>query len=409
MHVVIVGGGACGCFCAVNMKRRLPDAKVTVLERSTRPMAKLAVTGGGRCNLTNSFRDVKSIKQVYPRGEKLMKRALKVFSHEDTMRWFEAEGVRLVTQEDQCVFPQSQDAMEIVNTLLRLMRQHGVTLCTSTGVQSISHLPSSQYCLTTSSGEEIIADKVVVTIGGKAHLDGYMLISPLSIPFAAPVPSLFSFNIDDDKLHALMGTVVNPVTARLISTNYSALGPLLITHWGMSGPAILRLSSYGAIFLAESFHHAEVGINWFGNATFAEVLDILKTTQTSNLRKQIANAKPLDTIHQTPITQSFWTYIIERTGLPPQKPWAEVGPKQLNHLASLLTNDIYSITGKGQYKDEFVTCGGVDLSQVDINTLECKHHQGLFFGGEFLDVDAVTGGFNLQAAWTMGYIIANSI
>ena len=409
MHVAIVGGGACGCFCAVNLKRRLPDAKVTVLEKSTRPMAKLAVTGGGRCNLTNSFRDVKSVKQVYPRGEKLMKRGLKVFSHEDTMHWFESEGVRLVVQEDQCVFPQSQDAMEIVNTLLRLMRQHGVDLRTSAGVESISHNDSGGYSLITSSGEEILADKVIVTVGGKAHLDGYLFISPLKVPFALPVPSLFTFNVDDRKLHSLMGTVVNPVTARLISTNHSAQGPLLITHWGLSGPAILRLSSYGANFLAEKSHRAEVGINWFGNATFAEVLDILKATQSDNLRKQIANAKPLDTIHQTPITQAFWTYIIEKVGLPPQKPWAEVGPKQLNHLASVLTNDIYAVTGKGQYKDEFVTCGGIDLSFLDINTLECKLHPGLFFGGEIVNVDAVTGGFNLQAAWTMGYIIAKSI
>ncbi len=409
MHVVIVGGGACGCFCAVNIKRRLPDAQVTVLEKSTRPMAKLAVTGGGRCNLTNSFRDVRSVKQVYPRGEKLMKRGLKVFSHEDTMRWFEAEGVRLVVQDDQCVFPQSQDAMEIVNTLLRLMRTLGVDLITSTAVESISHHDDGEYCLLTSSGKEIIADKVIVTVGGKAHLDGYKFLSPLQIPFEHPVPSLFTFNVDDAKLHSLMGTVVNPVTTRLISTNYTAEGPLLITHWGLSGPAILRLSSYGAVFLAERFHRAEVGINWFGKATFAEVLEILKTTQTDNLRKQIANAKPLDTIHQTPITQAFWTYIIEKVGLPPQKPWAEVGPKQLNHLATVLTNDIYAVTGKGQYKEEFVTCGGVSLSYVDINTLECKHHSGLFFGGEFLNVDAVTGGFNLQAAWTMGYIIANNI
>ncbi len=409
MHVVIVGGGACGCFCAVNLKRRLPDADITVVEKSTRPMAKLAVTGGGRCNLTNSFRDVKSVGQVYPRGEKLMKRGLKVFSQEDTVRWFEAEGVRLTVQDDQCVFPVSQDAMEIVNTLSHLMRRLGVVLRTSTGVELIEHTDTGQFRLKVSSGEEIIADRVIVTAGGKPKSAGYGFLSPLGIEVVQPVPSLFTFNVDDERLHSLSGTVVNPVTTRLIPTKYSAFGPILITHWGLSGPAILKLSSHGANALADTDYNAEVGINWFGTASFADVLDILKTTQTENLHKQIANAKPLDSLHLTPITQNFWTYMVERAGLPPQKPWAEVGSKQLNRLASVLTNDIYRITGKGQFKDEFVTCGGISLSELDTNTLECKKHPGLFFGGEIVNVDAVTGGFNLQAAWTMGHIIANNV
>lgn len=409
MHVVIVGGGACGCFCAVNLKRRLPDADITVVEKSTRPMAKLAVTGGGRCNLTNSFRDVKSVGQVYPRGEKLMKRGLKVFSQEDTVRWFEAEGVRLTVQDDQCVFPVSQDAMEIVNTLSHLMRRLGVVLRTSTGVELIEHTDTGQFRLKVSSGEEIIADRVIVTAGGKPKSAGYGFLSPLGIEVVQPVPSLFTFNVDDERLHSLSGTVLNPVTTRLIPTKYSAFGPILITHWGLSGPAILKLSSHGANALADTDYNAEVGINWFGTASFADVLDILKTTQTENLHKQIANAKPLDSLHLTPITQNFWTYMVERAGLPPQKPWAEVGSKQLNRLASVLTNDIYRITGKGQFKDEFVTCGGISLSELDTNTLECKKHPGLFFGGEIVNVDAVTGGFNLQAAWTMGHIIANNV
>lgn len=409
MHVVIVGGGACGCFCAVNLKRRLPDADITVVEKSTRPMAKLAVTGGGRCNLTNSFRDVKSVGQVYPRGEKLMKRGLKVFSQEDTMRWFEAEGVRLTVQDDQCVFPVSQDAMEIVNTLLHLMRRLGVVLRTSTGVERIEHTDMGQFRLTVSSGEEITADRVVITVGGKPKYTGYDFLSPLGIGFVPPVPSLFTFNVDDERLHSLSGTVVNPATARLVSTKCSAFGPVLITHWGLSGPAVLKLSSHAANILADKDYHAEVGINWFGTASFADMLDILKKTQRENPHKQIANAKPLDNPHLTPITQNFWTYMVERAGLPPQKPWAEVGPRQLNRLASVLTDDIYRITGKGQFKDEFVTCGGISLSELDINTLECKKHPGLFFGGEIVNVDAVTGGFNLQAAWTMGHIIANNV
>jgi predicted Rossmann fold flavoprotein len=416
MYVVIVGAGASGCFCAVNLKRRLPDADVTIIEKGSKPMAKLAVTGGGRCNLTNSFEEIKSIKKVYPRGDKLMKRALKAFSNNDTMAWFETEGVKLITQSDQCVFPKSQDAMEIVNTLQRLMSRLGVKILTRTSVESIEQNDDFSFTVTTSSQQKITAQKVVVTAGGKPKEQGFSFLKPLSIDIIPPVPSLFTLNVNDESLQNLMGTVVNGVTVRLIGTNYSTQGALLITHWGLSGPAVLKLSSLAARHLAECNYSAEVGINWLETLKESEALQLLSAVREQNPQKQIGSFAPsfdlpqnTDTHRQSPVTHQLWLYIIYKVGLSPQKRWQEMGAKQMNRLASVLTNDIHQVSGKGKFKEEFVTCGGVALSEIDFNTMESKKHKGLFFAGEILDIDAVTGGFNLQAAWTTSYIAAQNI
>lgn len=405
MRVVIIGAGAAGCFCAVNLKRRCPDAEVIVLESKTKALAKVAITGGGRCNLTNSFLNIRSPKQAYPRGEKFMKRGLKVFSNEDTMEWFEREGVRLLTQEDECVFPVSQDAMEIVNTLLRLMQRLGVRLILNTKVTGVTVNGDDDFTIATDSPSgpsSFAATHVVVTTGGTKQPLPFA-INGAELETLPPVPSLFTFNIADTDLHALMGTVVEPVTARLSGTKLQAEGALLITHWGLSGPAILKLSSYAARHLAEHDYKAELSVNWFGEQKESEVFSILTEIQNGNPQKQLSSEYP------RVFNQRHWLYIINKVGLTAQKRWQEVGPKQMNRLASLLTNDLYAITGKGQFKDEFVTCGGVAFSNLNLNTLECKNYPGLFFAGEVTDIDAITGGFNLQAAWTMGYIVSQNI
>jgi len=402
MRIVIIGAGAAGCFCAIEVKRRHPEVEVVILEKGPKPLAKVAITGGGRCNLTNSFLEVKSTKQVYPRGEKLMKRTLKRFSHEDTMRWFENEGVRLVTQEDQCVFPKSQDAMEIVLTLTHLAKRLGVEIITNSKVESVIKADNGSFVVNTDT-DSFKATHVVVTSGGSPKVSGIDFLNSLELDIVEPVPSLFTFNVEDNDLHSLMGTVVDPVSSRLSGTKFSSEGPLLITHWGLSGPAILKLSSHAARHLAENNYNADVSINWFHDVNEQEVLSILNNLAKENPQKQLSNSYPEQFI------QRHWLYIINKVGLSPMKKWQEVGQKQMVRLASMLTNDIYKITGKGQFKDEFVTCGGVALSNIDINTLQCKKHPGLYFAGEVLDVDAVTGGFNLQAAWSMGYIVAQSI
>ena len=397
-RIAIIGAGAAGCFCAVNIKKRMPEAEVTVYESGRKPLTKVAITGGGRCNLTNSFEHVRSVKEAYPRGEKLMKRALKVFSNNDVMEWFEREGVALTVQADGCVFPLSQDAMEIVCTLTRLMNSYGVRLLCDRRISQITPLSDGGYDIDGAQYE-----KVVVTTGGAPTLSRLSFLDAFQLEKMESVPSLFTFNIDNKALHSLMGTVVENVTARLTGTKLSASGPLLITHWGLSGPAILKLSSYGARVLKEREYRMEVAINWFGKERETEVAERLHILVSENSKKQLSSVYPEE------LVQWLWIFLLERAGLSPQKRWQELGAKQLNRLAALLTNDTYAISGKGAYKEEFVTCGGIALSNINPSTMECKAYPGLFFAGEVLDVDAITGGYNLQAAWTMGYISACSV
>ena len=402
MKTAIIGAGAAGCFCANVLKRLRPESQIDVYESGQKPLQKVAITGGGRCNLTNSFAEVRSMNQVYPRGYNLMKRLFKRFDHRATMQWFEDEGVRLVTQDDQCVFPQSQDAMQIVTTLLRGMQ--GIRIYTNQRVREISPCNEHSYRISTDSRSEVY-DNVVVTTGGSPKASGLDFLSELALEMVPPVPSLFTFNIgeegDKDPITALMGVVVKQAEVRLPGTNYKADGPLLITHWGMSGPAILRLSSYAARWLADKGYQATLSVNWMGNMNEEEVRTLLQQRMNEQPKKQIG------TVHL--LTQRLWNHLLNKIELSPERRCAEVGSKQLNKLVATLCNDTYRITGQSRYKEEFVTCGGVSLTNIDPNTLECKQHRGVYFAGEVLDVDAVTGGFNLQAAWTMGYIAAQGI
>ncbi|MCQ2234532.1 MAG: NAD(P)/FAD-dependent oxidoreductase [Paludibacteraceae bacterium] len=405
-RIAIVGAGAAGCFCALNLKRLHPECHVSVYESGTKALAKVAITGGGRCNLTNSWENVKSLGQVYPRGEKLLKKLFKQFSPEDTRKWWEKEGVRLVSQPDGCIFPQSQDAMQIVNTLLTGMRLANVELHLSHRVKSISH-PSadSSYTLTFSdeSKKSIEADVVIVTTGGSPKIAGFTPYTDLGIEVTPPVPSLFTFCIDTPGLKDLQGIVVEHTTTILTGTKYKAEGPLLITHWGMSGPAILKLSSQGARWLAEHDYKGEVMVNWLPDLSQDEVRAKLEQHKATDNGKMVANTPP------DGLTKRHWAYMLSRIGIAENKRWSDVGKKELNKMTEMLSADCHTITGKGQYKEEFVTCGGISLGELDSNTLECKKHPNLYFAGEITDVDGVTGGFNLQAAWTMGMVIARAV
>ena len=402
MNVAIIGAGAAGCFAAIQIKRNNPKANVTVYEAGIKPLVKVAVTGGGRCNLTNSFDGIRSLDEAYPRGARLLKRLFRTFDYNDVYQWFESEGVSLTTQEDECVFPVSQDAMEIVNTLVRLMRSLGVKLITRHRVAAINHeAEDGEYLLTFSHGDVAKADAVVVTAGGSPQVRGLEMYEKLGLEIVSPVPSLFSLNLEKNHpMTAWMGTVVNDVQTRLVGTKLSAFGPLLITHWGVSGPAILKLSSYAARILAENDYKAQVAINWFGQANEAEVTSIITEIAEQNQKKLVSTVWP------ERFNNRMWCYLIDACGLRQDMRWGELGKKGLNKLVALLTNHTLNIVGKNKYKEEFVTCGGVALLNVNPSTLESKKHPHLYFAGEILDVDAITGGFNLQAAWTMGYVVA---
>ena len=386
MKIAVIGGGAAGCFCAIGLKRRLPDADVTIYEAGPKLLAKVAVTGGGRCNLTNSFRGVERLGEVYPRGEQLMRRALRVFSHEDTIRWFEAEGVRLVVQEDQCVFPASQDAMQIVRTLERCLRDAGVRVCCNTRVERV---------------DDLQADKIVVTVGGMSREKLAQLL-PEGIELTDTVPSLFTLKIPDAGLRALMGTVVEQAALSLAGTRFRAAGTLLLTDWGVSGPATLRLSSYAARHLAENGYAGTLLINWL-DAAEADAREWIAATASANAKKQAASTPP------DGITARLWRHLLGRAGLREDLRWAELGGKGAARLAATLTADAYPVAGRARFKEEFVTCGGVALSGININTLESKVRPGLYFAGEALDVDAVTGGFNLQAAWSTAATVVQAL
>lgn len=384
VRIAVIGAGAAGCFCAIELARRIPDAAVTVYEAGKRPLAKVAVTGGGRCNFTNSFRDVARLEEAYPRGSQLMKRALHNFSQDDVVAWFEAEGVPSVVQEDQCVFPVSQDAMQIVRTLEGLMRRHGVSLVTGNRIEDI---------------REVEADFKVVTTGGGA----LKLLEPLAeLEIVRPVPSLFTFRLADAGIRSLMGTVVENVTLGLAGTAFRSSGTILMTDWGVSGPAVLKLSSYAARHLAENGYKGNLIVNWLGSRE-DEIRGMLASVASRNPRKQVSNTAPEG------ITSRLWKYLVSRAGIPADRVWAETGGKMLSRLSSVLAADSYEITDRCHFKEEFVTAGGVSLSSVNINTLEAKAYPGLYFAGEVLDVDAVTGGFNLQAAWSMAWTVASSI
>lgn len=408
MKIAIIGAGAAGCFAAIEMKRRCPKADITIYEAGRKPLAKVAVTGGGRCNLTNTFAGVRSMGAAYPRGERLMKRLLKEFSQEDTWRWFESEGVRLVAQDDGCVFPASQDAMEIVNTLLRLLRSHGVRVLTGHRAALIERADGgADGHLRISFADKSLhpqeADAVLLANGGSPKAQGLAMLAPLDVETASPVPSLFSLCLPGDSVTELTGTVVKHAAASLSGTKMRAEGPLLITHWGMSGPAILKLSAYAARQLHDCGYRARLAINWLGDRNAQDVAEMVGALAARNPKKQLASAYPEQ------LNARLWQHLLAKCGLKADSRWGELGRKGINKLVATLVDDQYSVNGKCRFKEEFVTCGGVALAAVNPSTLESRACPGLYFAGETLDIDGITGGFNLQAAWTTGFVAAKAI
>ena len=400
--VVVIGGGAAGCFAAIEIRRRHPDYEVTLLEAGPKLLAKVAITGGGRCNLTNTFASVTSLERIYPRGHQLMKRALRAFSQEDTMRWFEAEGVALVAQPDGCVFPRSQDAMQIVRTLERLLRDSGVRVVLNARVVALKAMPQRMEAGFSVATENATydADAVLVTTGGSPKAAGLGFLAPLELEMLSPVPSLFTLRVADAGLKALQGTLAE-VQLSLAGTHFHADGTLLLTDWGISGPATLRLSSYAARYLAGQAYKGRLLINWLPGERDIPLL--LKDLLSQNPKRLLSS------VHPEGLTARLWAHLLAKAGLREDLRCAELGSKGAARLAALLRSDEYALDGRVHFREEFVTCGGVSLSEISLSTMEARRYPGLFFAGEVLDVDAITGGFNLQAAWSMASVAARSI
>ena len=394
MKTAIVGGGAAGFFLAINLKELCPEMEVTIFEKSKKVLAKVKVSGGGRCNCTNAFASVRDLSQVYPRGHRLMKRLFKRFDYRDAYAWFERHGVRLVTQDDECIFPASQDSHTIINLFLFEARRLGIEIRTAHKIESLEALSDYDFIAITTGGMSM-ANSSLITLDSSLFTLHSSLITP--------VPSLFTFSIEDEGLRALMGTVVEDATVSIPGTKFRSNGPLLITHWGMSGPAILKLSSYAARELHEHQYQMPLAVNWTSRKD-PEILEELHRIMNVHPQKQLSSIRPFD------LPSRLWGYLLEKAlGERAQNRWQNLNKKEVNRLVNILCNDPYQIAGRAAFKDEFVTCGGVSLTAVDPNTLESKDIPHLYFAGEVLDIDGITGGFNFQAAWTTAYTVAQAI
>lgn len=397
MNVAIVGAGAAGFFSAITAKQNFPDADVVVFEKSKKYLSKVKVSGGGRCNVTNGCTTIKQLCDGYPRGAKQLKKAFKIFNNKHTIEWFEKRGIALKTENDNRVFPISNSSQSIIDCLLHELKRLGVNLELEKNVTAII-AQKKKLILQFSNNEQITFDKVVIASGGSPKKDGLNWLKELGHEIIDPAPSLFTFNMPDESITKLMGVQVSNAIVSVEGSKLKSNGPLLITHWGMSGPAILKLSSFGARILKEKEYQFNIHVNWANELNQDEVQTNLEKIIESNPKKQLSNIKPYD------LPERLWLYILERSNLALDKPWEDLGKKSLNKLITVLTNDIYTVNGKTTFKEEFVTCGGISLESIDFNTMQSKVCKNLYFAGEILDIDGVTGGYNFQAAWTTAYI-----
>lgn len=386
MRTAIIGGGAAGFFLAINLKEMMPAMDVVIMESAQKVLRKVAVSGGGRCNVTNTFEGIRDLKEVYPRGHRLMGRLFRTFSPQDAWQWLEHRGIHLTAQPDHCVFPKSQDAHTIISLFLSEVHRLGISIRTGCRITSLDELCDFDY--------------ICVTTGGQPRAEG---LQWLQQPVIEPVPSLFTLSIADKGLNALTGTVVPSATVFIPGTKLRADGPLLITHWGMSGPAVLRLSSYAARYLAECNYFSPLMVNWT-SVTEAEAIAAIVAMTKQYAQKMLTSVTPLQ------LPQRLWAYLCEKTiGQRSHAPWGSLNKKEQQRLVNILIADGYRTSGRAPHRDEFVTCGGVALSAVNPATLESRTRPGLYFAGEVLDIDGVTGGFNFQAAWTTAYVVALAV
>jgi len=399
MKVGIVGGGAAGFFAAINVKENNRDADVTIFEKSQKLLSKVKVSGGGRCNVTNGTSSIRELSEAYPRGGKKLKKAFTIFSTADTMSWFEAKGVPLTIQDDNCVFPVSQDSQSIIDCFQNECKRLGVAIAIGKGVRGLNPI-EDRIEVEFIDESKTIYDKVIVATGGSPKRTGLEWLEKSGHKIENPVPSLFTFNMPNEAVKDLMGIVVENTLVNVQGTKLKSDGPLLITHWGMSGPAILKLSAFGARILEEKNYDFKIQVNWVNESN-----NELVTVKMNNLIEEHAN-KQLSSIRPYFIPDRLWQYLLNKTDLSPTKKWNELGKKGINKLVDILTNDIYSVHGKTTFKEEFVTCGGVSLDSVDFTTMQSKVVPNLYFAGELMDIDGITGGYNFQAAWTTGFIAA---
>ena len=395
---LIVGGGAAGFFTAINIVERNPKAKVAILERGAEVLGKVRISGGGRCNVTHACFEPNELVKFYPRGEKELRGPFHQFCSGDTIEWFERHGVALKIEDDGRMFPVSNSSQTIIDCFLKATQQLGIKVLTGQSVQSI--FKKDNYWKIDTQNQNYQAEKLILATGSNPKI--WEMLQEFDHAIIPPVPSLFTFNTKDPRIKELPG-VSAKVTVRVKETKLEATGPLLITHWGMSGPAILKLSAWGARILHDKNYQFTLLVNWLNTIDTEEAIAQLKTLKQEQAKKTVAKKSPFE------LTNRLWESLVLASGISTETKWADLSKIQLQHLAQQLTNGIFSIKGKSTFKEEFVTAGGIDLKEINFKTMESKIHPNLYFAGEIVNIDAITGGFNFQNAWTSGFIVANAV
>ncbi len=397
--VIIIGGGAAGYFTAINAKEKNPELDITILEKGKDVLQKVKISGGGRCNVTHACFTPKELIEFYPRGKKELLGPFHQFMTGDTFEWFDDRGVPLKIESDNRVFPEANTSQAIIDCFQNAVDKLDIKVFTNCGVNAV-YQQEKQWVINTKN-KDFIADKVVVAAGSSKKV--WELCKTLNHKVVEPVPSLFTFNINDKRLVDLLGISVPNATVNIVGTKLEASGPLLITHWGMSGPAVLKLSAFGARILADKNYQYNVEVNWLSRPA-EKVLNVLLNLKKKEPRKTVILKSPF-----TEISKRLWERFVLFSDITKNHNWADLNNLQLEKLTNQLTRGIYNANGRTTFKDEFVTAGGVDLKEINFKRFESKKHKNLFFVGEVLNIDAVTGGFNFQNAWTGGYICANAI
>ncbi len=390
--LIIVGGGAAGMFAAAVCAEANPDLKILVLEKGENLLAKVRISGGGRCNLTHECSDIRSFVKNYPRGGSELIGPFHRFGPHETMEWFEAHGVPVLTLDDGCVFPRADSSDAIIQALLKTASLGSVEIKTKCEVTKIQVTDNSEFTVIEANGDDYSCNHLLIATGGGAFIEG------LRHTIEKCVPSLFSFNTPDSELKALAGIVIENV--ELKASGINAEGTLLITHSGVSGPAILRLSSFGASHLRQENYCFEMQINWSPSLTEEKVFQILSDFKNKSPHKQIGTWSPIG------LSSRLWHLIVSRANIDHTQEWGQCPNKSLRHIATQVCAFKLQINGKNKHKEEFVTCGGIQLKEINFKTMESRIKPGLYFAGEVLNIDGLTGGFNLQAAWTTGYLAA---
>ncbi|MCM5529248.1 NAD(P)/FAD-dependent oxidoreductase [Parasegetibacter sp. NRK P23] len=399
--LIIIGGGAAGCFTAANAASMAPGIRILVLEKSHRLLSKVKVSGGGRCNLTHNLTSISEMVKRYPRGEKFLKKTFHQFFTKDTIAWFESRGVPIKAEADGRMFPVSDDSQSVIEALMREVNKYSVHFRLSCAVQSIVK-QADLFELETSTGK-VYAKHVVIACGGFAKAEQFNWISALGHSFSSPVPSLFTFNMPGNSIRDLMGISIPDAQVKIAGTKLVEKGAVLITHWGLSGPAVLKLSAWGARELEEKQYQFAVLINWVPDYNEHSLKEKFREWRFALAAQKIVNRNPLG------LPQRFWEYLLLQSDIHPDTRWADLPAKAQNLLIKNCTAQEHAVKGKTTFKEEFVTAGGIDLAEIDPNTMMSRIVPDLYFAGEIMDVDGITGGFNFQHAWTSGFIAAKAV